>query len=201
MLATTQLAAPVWATCGGGGGGGGGGSGGMSGGGGIPNAAPQVYQVPWKVYKPGPVQGLILYWFPISTNEVANSSLRTSRDLALWSAQGITMMAADVGTPIAQQLNATGKIPLAVLTDPAGTVLGRAEGQKGLLKAPAVEKIVRDELKKRYTAISKNLADAKAKVKAGDKAGAIDLYQSVWSERVLFPKKPRMRPRSSRNSA
>ena len=189
MLATTQLAAPVWATCGGGGGGG---SGGMSGGGGIPNAAPQVYQVPWKVYKAGdlgPVQGLVVYWFPISTNEVANSSLRTSRDLALWSAQGITMIAADVGTPIGQQLQATGKIPLVVLTDTAGTVLGRVEGQKGLLKAPAVEKLVRDELKKRDAALAQDLADAKAKVKAGDKAGAINLYQSVWSERVLFPKK------------
>ena len=189
LLATTQLAAPVWATCGGGGGGG---SGGMSGGGGMMDAPPQVYQVPWKVYKPGepgPAQGLIVYWFPISSAEVTNSSLRTSRDLALWSAQGVTMVAADAGTPVGQQLQATGKVPLVVMTDAAGTVLGRVEGQKGFLRAPAVEKLVRDELKKRDAALTKNLADAKAKIKAGDKAGAIELYQLVWSERVLFPKK------------
>ncbi len=180
--------APVWATCGGGGGGG---SGGMSGGS-ASSPAPQVYQVPWRILKPeqaAPTEGLVLYWFPLSSKEVSDSSLRTSRDLTLWSAQGVTMIVADQTMPLAQQLKAVPNATQVILTDPAGNVVGRAEGQKGFLKAKDAEKIVRDELKKRETGIAKNLADAKAKAKAGDKAAAINLYQAVWSERVLFPKK------------
>ena len=190
FLAVSQLVGPLGATCGGGGGGG---AGGMSGGGGAgSNAAPQVYQVPWRILQPdqaAPTEGLLLYWFPLSTKEVNESSLRTSRDLTLWSAQGVTMIVADQTMPVAQQLKAVPNATQVILTDGAGNVVGRAEGQKGFLKAKDAEKIVRDELKKRETDLTKALADAKAKAKAGDKSAAIALYQSVWAERVLFPKK------------
>ena len=189
LVASTQLAAPVWATCGGGGGGG---AGGMSGGGSASSPAPQVYQVPWQILKPDqavPKEGLVLYWFPLSSKEVSDSSLRTSRDLTLWSAQGVTMIVADQTMPVAQQLKAVPNATQVILTDPAGNVVGRAEGQKGFLKVKDAEKIVSDELKKRETALTKTLADAKAKAKAGDKPAAIELYQAVWGERVLFPKK------------
>ncbi|HXT64416.1 MAG TPA: hypothetical protein VN696_15365, partial [Pyrinomonadaceae bacterium] len=59
------------ATCGGGGGGGGGG---MSGGGGGGGSA-TVYNVPWKIRKdgdPAPA-GLVLYWFPRSSDEIKAS--------------------------------------------------------------------------------------------------------------------------------
>lgn len=184
-----MLVAPVWATCGGGGGGG---AGGMSGGGSASSPAPQVYQVPWRILKPeqtAPTEGLVLYWFPLSSKEVSESSLRTSRDLTLWSAQGVTMIVADQTMPVAQQLKAAPNATQVILTDGAGNVVGRAEGQKGFLKAKDAEKIVSDELKKREAEIAKNLAAAKAKAKAGDKASAVSLYQSVWAERALFPKK------------
>lgn len=164
----------------------------MSAGGGSPSAAPQVYQVPWQILKPdqsGPKEGLVLYWFPLSSKEVSESSLRTSRDLALWAGQGVTMLVADQTMPVAQQLKAVPDATQVILADPAGNVLGRAEGQKGFLKAKDAEKIVRDELKKRETVLTRTLTDAKAKAKAGDKPAAIALYQAVWAERVLFPKK------------
>ena len=188
FLAVLQLAAPAWATCGGGGGGG---AGGMSGGG-MSDSRPQVYQVPWKIIQPGqaaPTEGLLLYWFPASQKEIASSEMRTSRDLALWSAQGVTMIAADVTMPVAQQIKAVTGVSQAILTDGAGNVIGHVEGKKGSVKSDDAEKLVRDELKKREAALNKLIADAKAKVKAGDKPAAITLYQSVWAERLLFPKK------------
>jgi tetratricopeptide (TPR) repeat protein len=187
LLSLWMLAAPVWATCGGGGGGG---AGGMSGGG-MPNSAPQVYQVPWGIMKPGaaPTEGLVLYWLPISKDEVGGSTLRTSRDLALWASQGVTMLAADLTMPVAKQINAVPNASQAILTDAAGNVIGHVEAQKGFVKAKDVEKIVRDELKRRETEIAQHFADAKAKAKAGDKAAAIEQYQAVWAERALFPKK------------
>src|SRR5712691_8970035 len=77
----------TWATCGGGGGGGGGG---MSGGGG---SAPEVYYVPWKVFKvaEAPKQGLVLYWFPANNDEIKKSSLRESRTLSLYASQCVAM--------------------------------------------------------------------------------------------------------------
>lgn len=189
-LAVFQFVAPVWATCGGGGGGG---AGGMSSGGSLPESRPPVYNVPWKVLKAGqtaPTDGLIVYWFPASAAEVATSDLRTSRDLALWSAEGVTPIAADTTMPVAQQFKIVPKVSVAVVTDGTGKEIGRTEGQKGgPVKAAAVEKLVRTELKQRETAVTKSMADAKAKAKAGDKPAAIELYQSVWAQRGLFPKK------------
>src|SRR5204863_2156454 len=85
LLTTAFLlsaALPARATCGGGGGGG---TGGMAPRG---DMAEQVYQVPWKTSAPKdrPTQGLILYWFPASMEELKLSSLRTSRDLSLYAA-------------------------------------------------------------------------------------------------------------------
>src|SRR3989442_6318907 len=83
LLITLFAISPAWATCGGGGGGG---VGGMSGGGG---SSPTVYYVPWKIRTPkdpAPM-GLVLYWFPVSQEELQKSSLRASRPLSLYAAQ------------------------------------------------------------------------------------------------------------------
>jgi tetratricopeptide (TPR) repeat protein len=79
---------------------------------------------------------------------------------------------------------------VAVVTDGTGKEIARLEGQKGgPVKAKDVEKIVRTELKARESAVAKNMSDAKAKAKAGDKPAAIELYQAVWGQKTLFPKK------------
>src|ERR1700757_5154919 len=84
LLLTPQV--PLWATCGGGGGGGMGGVGG--------GANEPSYQVPWKILKGNdapPKDGLILYWFPTSQNEIERSSLRQSRVLSAYASQCIAM--------------------------------------------------------------------------------------------------------------
>src|SRR5438477_1350163 len=81
-----------FATCGGGGGGGGGGMSNSGGGGGANN--PPVYHVPWTTKTAGQAGGLVLYWFPASTAEVQNSSLRESRTLSLLAGQCVAMQLA-----------------------------------------------------------------------------------------------------------
>src|ERR1700741_5156796 len=93
-----------WATCGGGGGGGGGG---MSNGGGGGGGTAPVYIVPGKLRKPtdpGLTQGLVLYWFPASENEIKASSLRESRILSLYASQCVSMEFADGRTPHGAEL-------------------------------------------------------------------------------------------------
>jgi tetratricopeptide (TPR) repeat protein len=178
-----------WATCGGGGGGG---VGGMGGGG--TGSDPQVYQVPWHVVQPNdpPVNaGLVLYWFPSSTNEWQQSSLRNSRQLTLYATQCVAMEVSDVRTPEGQKFAADAKLPIVVLTAADGTELGKLENKNGMLKVEQVEKLVGDELKQRESALDKQMKGAKDKGKAGDNAGAITMYRAVVDQKCLFPKKAR----------
>jgi tetratricopeptide (TPR) repeat protein len=186
LVATLVLPLPARATCGGGGGGG---MGGMS-----PRTevAREVYQVPWKLIgpdQPAPTSGLVLYWFPASTQEVEKSTLRTSRDLSLFAAQCVSMEVADATWPIGAKLGAAGKTPMVVLADVSGNVVGRVEGENGSVKASAVEKLVRDEMKRREEGLKGRIEEAKAKSKTGDSAAAIEGLKAVWEERCLFPKK------------
>lgn len=178
-----------WATCGGGGGGGGGGmanSGGSGGG----TAAP-VYIVPWKLRKPtdAPAVGLVLYWFPASVDELKNSSLKQSRILQVYASQCVSMELADGHTPNADKLMGESKLPVAVLAKPDGTPINKVENTNGKLKVADVEKLVDGEMKQREGALDGQMKDAAAKVKAGDKDGAIAAYKSVLDQKCLFPKK------------
>jgi tetratricopeptide (TPR) repeat protein len=175
----------TWATCGGGGGGGGGG---MSGGGG---SAPEVYNVPWKVFKvaEAPKQGLVLYWFPVNADEVKKSSLRESRTLSLYASQCVAMKLADGQIPNADKLIGDSKLPVAVLATPDGKPVSKLENTNGKLKVADVEKVVDAEMKTREAALDGQLKDAAGKVKAGDKDGAVSIYKGVLDQKCLFPKK------------
>src|SRR5205823_3685125 len=100
-----------FATCGGGGGGGGGGMA-NSGGGGGSNAP--VYIVPWNKTAPA-ATGLVLYWFPASTKEYQNSSLKESRILSLYASQCVAMMVGDSKAPTAAKIVGDSQLPVAVL--------------------------------------------------------------------------------------
>ena len=186
LLMVLFAAQSTWATCGGGGGGG---VGGMSGSGGGSNTP--VYVVPWKFRGPKdpPAMGLILYWFPASTDELKKSSLRESRVLSLYATQCVSLEFADQQTPNAQKLVGESKLPVAVLATPDGNPVGKLENKDGKLKVGDVEKLVEGEVKHREAALDASLKDAKAKTAAGDNAAGIKLYQSVLSEKCLFPKK------------
>jgi tetratricopeptide (TPR) repeat protein len=176
-----------WATCGGGGGGG---TGGMSSGGGMPTE--QVYRVPWRVSKPEdpPISsGLLLYWFPSSVQEFQRSSLLYSRTLSLYASQCVTLLVTDAGTPIGTKLVAGDKLPVAVLAQPDGTTVGKAENKDGFLKVDQVEKLVEAEVKKRESAVKETLESAKNKAKSGDNQTAIQEYRTVLDQKCLFPGK------------
>src|SRR5712692_1587777 len=185
------LPTPDWATCGAGGGGG---TGGMRGPGGGPGGMgdEQVYQVPWKLVKPDDTLtagGLVLYWFPSSTEEFQRSSLRNSRSLSLYASQCVTMGVADAGTSLGQKFLSGEKLPVVVFAKSDGTVINKLENTKGFLKVEQVEKLVESEMKQREEAIKQQLKAAKEKSKSGDKDGAIPIYRSVLEEKCLFPGK------------
>jgi tetratricopeptide (TPR) repeat protein len=174
----------VLATCGGGGGGG---TGGMGGGG----MAEVVYQVPWKLITvadtPAP-GGLVVYWFPASENELKNSSLRNSRTLALYASQCVTMGVADAGTPIGQRFAPDEKLPVAVLAQSDGKVIGKAQGEAGKLKVAQVEKLLEAEMKQREAGVKGAMTAAKDAAKRGEKDAAIAQYRAVLDQKCLFPK-------------
>ena len=187
LLITLFAVSPVWATCGGGGGGGGGGmSGGSS-----DASAPTVYHVPWKLRTPkDPApQGLVLYWFPASKNELQRSSLRESRSLSLYATQCISMELADVRLPNADKLIGDSTLPVAILALPDGTPIRKLENTNGKLQVEQVEQLVTVEVKQRESALDNQLKDAKAKATAGDKETAVKLYRSVVEQKCMFPKK------------
>jgi tetratricopeptide (TPR) repeat protein len=182
MLSFT--AGPAGATCGGGGGGG-------TGGVGAQGQAEQVYFVPWKLAanEPPPADGLILYWFPASAREVEISPLRTSRMLSLYAGQCVAMHLADAGSPLGRKLDVGGPLPTTVLATPKGDIVGRVASEGGKLKLGEVEKLVREEMKRREDAVDQQAKEAKAKAKAGDGGAAGELWKAVYAERCLFPKK------------
>ncbi|HKE59768.1 MAG TPA: tetratricopeptide repeat protein [Pyrinomonadaceae bacterium] len=180
---------PLWATCGGGGGGG---TGGMNGGGGRSGGPePEVYKVPWKAWSPkDPAsKGLVLYWFPLSNEELTKSSLRASRILTLYSSQCVSMQVADARFPELQKVVGDSKPPLAVLATPDGAPIKKVEGTNGKLKVDVVEKAVDGEMKQREAALDEQLKGGKEKAKAGDKDGAVAMLRPVADQKCLFPKK------------
>jgi tetratricopeptide (TPR) repeat protein len=174
----------VLATCGGGGGGG---TGGMGGG----AMSEVVYQVPWKLMNAtdSPAAGgLVVYWFPASENELKNSSLRNSRVLALYAAQCVTMGVADAATALGPKFAADEKLPVAVLAQSDGKVIGKAQGEAGKLKVGQVEKLLEAEMKQREAGVKTTMNAAKDAAKRGEKDAAIAQYRSVLEQKCLFPK-------------
>ncbi len=151
-----------------------------------------VYRVPWRVSQPGdpPVNaGLLLYWFPSSQVELEKSSLLYSRTLSLYASQCVSLMIVDARTPIGEKLAGGDKLPVAVLAQPDGTLVGKAENKDGYLKVGQVEKLLESEVKKREDAIKEKLGDAKSKAKSGDNQTAIQEYRTVLDQKCLFPGK------------
>jgi len=195
LVVLVLAASPVWATCGGGGGGGGGG---ISMGGESPGQNPTTYHVQWKTldHKAGPPKsGLILYWFIASTtqealkNEIKTSGLLESRDLSLYGSQCVSMFLNEMADPNAKSLVGDSKLPVIVLTAPDAGVIGKVENKDGKIKLSDVEKLVGTEVKNRKANVDATMKDAKAKVAAGDKPGAIALYQNVLSQKCMFAEK------------
>ena len=185
LVISALVVVDVLATCGGGGGGGTGGMGSGS------MAADVVYRVPWKlVNAPDAIQpgGLAIYWLPASQNELEKSSLHNSRTLSVYASQCVTMGVVDAGTPLGKQLLADEKPPVAVLAAADGTVIGKAPGEKGMLRVNVVEKLLETEMKQRESTVKGTMNAAKDAAKKGDKDAAIAQYKTVLEQKCLFPK-------------
>ncbi len=184
FLVTTQ----TWATCGGGGGGGTGGMGGGAGSGGGTTST-NTYAVPWKLIQPPttPKEGLAVYWFPASTTEVTKSSLLNSRTLSNYASQCVTLGIVDYHNDIGKKFASDGKVPVVVLANPDGTVVGKLESKDGKLYVADVEKLVDTEYKKRENAMQEKMDDAKKKAKAGDNKTAIEELRAVYNQKCMFP--------------
>jgi len=189
MLMLLTLVSQEWATCGGGGGGG---MGGMSGGGGASSNPQETYPVPWKLVQPSDpplAQGLAVYWLPSSQAELEKSSLRFSRILALYSQQCVSMGIVSYQTPLGKKFIGDEKPPIAVIAEPDGKLVAKAENKDGFLKVDQVEKLLETEMKAREEAVKRQMEAAKEKAKGGDSPGAIQLYRSVYDQKCMFPGK------------
>ncbi|MFI5106978.1 MAG: tetratricopeptide repeat protein, partial [Terriglobales bacterium] len=119
-----------------------------------------------------------------------NSSLLESRTLQLYSQQCVTMGVVDARTSLGQRYVPDGKLPVAVLAQADGTVVGKLEANKeGKLKVGDLEKLLDSEMKKRENAVKEKFDDAKAKAKAGDSQTAIQELRAVYDQKCLFPKR------------
>ena len=198
LLVLIFITSPVWATCGGGGGGGGGGMSGAGSGSPAGAANPAVYRVPWKIPDPKattPRTGLTLYWFlAADTTEAAKAEIKTSgllesRDLSLYASQCVTMQLDEKADPNTKKLIGESKLPVIVLATADITPIGKVENTGGKIKLADVEKLVGTEVKNRKANVDATLKDAKTKAAAGDKPGAIALYQNVLAEKCMFADK------------
>ncbi len=156
-------ATAIWATCGGGGGGG---TGGMSGG---SAASPEVYPVPWKMAQDSTIDpnGLMIYWFPLSQNELEKSSLRNSRTLSLYASQCVALGVADGKSTFGQKYVADETLPVAVLTRGDGSVIGKAVHKDGFLRVAQVEKLLETEVKQERGQPEGNAEDRESTGKGG----------------------------------
>lgn len=152
----------------------------------------QVPFVPWKIHRSGgelPTAPLILYWIPASADDFRHSDLLTSRALAAYVAQCVALeVVTSDDTETLARLDIDGPWPAAVLVDAWGVVVGRVTGEKGLLRAGDVEKMMHDGIRAREEALNAALDDAPKKISAGDRDSGVAIYRRVWMQRCVFPR-------------
>jgi hypothetical protein len=147
--------------------------------------------VPWKFVEKGAAiekASLTLYWLPASQKEMEHSALLGSRALiqAGLRCVGFRIVDSDDATTI-KLLDATGKLPTALLVNNQGTVVRRLDNVHGALPPAAVERMVHDELAARDETMYRSMSDGRKHTAAGEKDAAIALYKSVWDDRCFFP--------------
>lgn len=152
---------------------------------------PDEHRVPWKFLSKGGdlVTGpVVLYWLPASRDEMTRSSLLTSHPLLEAGARcvGFEIVVPDDAASI-EKLNASGKLPLAVLIDSQGRVTRTVANVRGSLSTAAVERMLAEELGLRDEAVFRDLTEAKRRASAGEKEQSIALYKKIWDDRCLYP--------------
>lgn len=160
----------------------------------LPAGESYVSLVPWRVVEPhAKVDApLALFWIPASADELRRSELLRSDDLTLYSSQCVAMRVVQLHDYARLSvLGEDAEPPLAVLADRAGKVIGRVQGERGVLSVVAVEELVRDELDRRAAESEAILDRAQERVDANDVDAAAALYRAVWEERCVCPRQAR----------
>jgi hypothetical protein len=156
----------------------------------LPAGETYVALVPWRVVEPGSQVDapLALYWIPASVEELRRSAMLTSDDLTRFSSQCVAMRVVRLNDDVRlASLGADAKLPVAVLANGAGEIVGRVESEDGVLSVDEVEDLVRVELDRRA-------ADADAmldRARVADPEAAAALYRAVWEERCVCPRQGR----------
>lgn len=164
----------------------------------------RVTLVPWEVLDPAePVDApLVLFWIPATPDELRRSDLLTSYDLTLFSSRCVAMRVVRFNDSARlATLDVGPEVPMVVLTDREGNVLGRVEADDGELPLAEVEDLVREELDEREAEADALLDRARNRAEARDDRAAMTLYQQVWAERCVCPRQGRDAKRAMRKLA
>ncbi len=165
---------------------------------------PYVSLVPWEVVERGDAVDapLILYWVPVSSEELRRSDLLASRELTLFSSRCVAMRVVRLDDRRRlEKLELEGDQPAVVLTDRAGHVLGRVEGEDGAISVAEVEELVRDELDRRAAEADALLDRARDRADGGDTNAAVVMYEKVWQTRCVCPRQAKDAKRALRKLA
>lgn len=160
----------------------------------LPAGEAYVALVPWRVLEPeSKVDApLALFWIPSSVDELRHSELLTSDDLTLYSSQCVAMRVVRLNDEARlASLAEDVQLPVAVLVDRSGHIVGRVESEDGILSVTEVEALVRAELDRRAAETQSTLDRARERAEANDLEAAATLYRSVWEERCLCPRQGR----------
>ena len=160
----------------------------------LPGGEAYVALVPWRVLEPETKVDapLALFWIPASVEELRHSELLTSDDLTLYSSQCVAMRVVRLNdqarlATLAEDV----QLPVAVLVDRSGHIVGRVESEHGILSVTEVEALVRAELDRRAAETQSTLDRARERAEANDLEAAATLYRSVWEQRCLCPRQGR----------
>lgn len=153
--------------------------------------------VPWRVLQPDEVltAPLVLFWIPASPDAMRRSAMLTSDDLTAFSARCVAMRVVrfDDDNRLAKlEVEGEEDLPLAVLADRAGHILGSVRSSHGRLSVMDVEELVRTELNERESQAETLLDEARKLAEHGDTVGALELYEKVSEARCLVPRQAKV---------
>jgi hypothetical protein len=154
----------------------------------------RVTLVPWEVVDPGESVNapLVLFWIPATREELRRSDLLSSYDLTVFSSRCVAMRVVRfTDSARLTRLGVGADVPMVVLTDRDGNVLGRVETDGHTLPVAEVEDLVSDALEVREAEAEALLDRAREQAEQGQRSAAIALYERVWADRCVAPRQAR----------
>jgi len=160
----------------------------------------QEWFVPWKVLNPGeapPRAQLVVYWLPVSRDDMRHSELLTSRVLTLYSSQCVAMhvVRPDDFERVAH-LGANGRAPLVLLLDAEGREITHVDQEAGALRITTVEKMLLDQLRVLEDEAERSLEAARRLADNGERDRAIAIYRRLCEQKCLLPRQAKMASRA-----